>query len=410
MKILLTSHPGYGHFTPMANFGKILMRRGHEIAFASAACFRDNIKNNGFIPFSVGIDWSESCIENTFENYRQLSLKDRSEFIINILYNISPRVKVPELLKVIDKWHPDIIVHSSYEWSGALAAEIRDIPHAMISTSVRLPDSINNAVYLKYYQDIRAHFNLPVDKEFKKLREWLELSFMHSQWCIPGYKPHATEYFIYPEIYGSFEKGSLPERMAYMPEQPMIYATLGTVFYENPHILRAILEAFRNLDLNLVMTLGPGRDPDAFGKQPDNIFLTSFIPQSLVLEKAAGCINHGGGGTVIDSILKMVPQLLLPIHAEGGINSTVCQMHKLAHSLPSELLIKDRYGLNIIDINRVITDHIYNAVKKLMEFQNGLHFNLQKFHQSLRTLPDIGAAVYLIEDLVRERQPIFVNN
>lgn len=406
--MLLTSHPGFGHFNPLARFGNFLLKRGHDVAFATAKSFEPHIQRNQFTAFPAGIDWAESHIAETFPEFRNLAPEDWTVWIADLLWNISPKAKVPDLIKIIETWKPDIIIHSGYEWAGALAAEIKNLPHAAVSIAARIPANIAHMVYARNYRDVRRHFKLPPDEERRELIRWLELSFMPPGWAIPGYETHPAEHFIYPAIYGPPDNDPPPSWLDELPSQPIIYATLGTVFNEYPNIFEAMIQAFYQMDLNLILALGPGHDPAHYGKQPPNIRIESFVHQSSVLQKATACINHGGVSTLFDAILKGVPQLLLPLGADQAVNTMICRMLGLAHLLPPELMRKDATHMNVVNPQALTRDHIICAVKELLGSQQRYRTALEKFHRKLSALPDIAQAIDLVERLAVEKKPITV--
>jgi MGT family glycosyltransferase len=105
------------------------------------------------------------------------------------------------------------------------------------------------------------------------------------------------------------------------PEQPLVWVTFGTVWNEDLSLFSMVVEAARELPVRVVVTLGPGHDPDELGKQPANVRVADFIPQEQLLPKCSAVVCHAGSGTFLASLSAAVPQLLLPLAADQFLNA-----------------------------------------------------------------------------------------
>jgi UDP:flavonoid glycosyltransferase YjiC (YdhE family) len=85
--------------------------------------------------------------------------------------------------------------------------------------------------------------------------------------------------------------------------------------------LTLLLNALAPLPLELVVTVGGHRDPHAFGPQPSNVTIDSFVPQMAVLPHASAVVSHGGSGTVLAALGLGLPQICLPYFADQPINA-----------------------------------------------------------------------------------------
>jgi MGT family glycosyltransferase len=111
--------------------------------------------------------------------------------------------------------------------------------------------------------------------------------------------------------------------------EPLVYITFGTVFNHELTLFATALEAARDLDVRVVVTLGPGHDPDALGPQPPNVTVAEFIPQAELLPACVAVVSHAGSGTFLAALAAGVPQVLLPqaadqfLNAEAGVRGGV---------------------------------------------------------------------------------------
>jgi MGT family glycosyltransferase len=102
--------------------------------------------------------------------------------------------------------------------------------------------------------------------------------------------------------------------------RPLVYVTFGTVF-ANAANIAAALEAVRELDVRVIVTVGPGGDPDALGPQPDNVTLVRYVPQMRLLPHCDLVVSHAGSGTFLASMGLGLPQLCLPQAADQFLNA-----------------------------------------------------------------------------------------
>jgi len=100
-----------------------------------------------------------------------------------------------------------------------------------------------------------------------------------------------------------------------------VYLTLGTVQNHAP-ILRPALEALSAMPARILATVGPDGDPGALGRQPSNVAVERWVPQSQVLEHCHAVASHAGSGTFLGALAAGLPQLCLPQAADQFRNTT----------------------------------------------------------------------------------------
>ena len=89
-------------------------------------------------------------------------------------------------------------------------------------------------------------------------------------------------------------------------------------FYEN------CVEAFRDSDCQVVVSVGKDTDISAFENVPEHIQLHSFVDQVAVLEKADVFVSHCGMNSASESLYFGVPLVLFPQTTEqGGVANRV---------------------------------------------------------------------------------------
>ena len=106
--------------------------------------------------------------------------------------------------------------------------------------------------------------------------------------------------------------------------RPLIYLTFGTVFNTTDGPFRHALDGLAALHARVLVTVGPGGDPDAFGPQPDHVTVTRYVPQTVLLPRCALVVSHAGSGTFLAALDHGLPQLCLPQAADQFGNARQC--------------------------------------------------------------------------------------
>jgi UDP:flavonoid glycosyltransferase YjiC (YdhE family) len=103
-------------------------------------------------------------------------------------------------------------------------------------------------------------------------------------------------------------------------DRPLVYVTFGT---EIPGLapIGAVVEAIGRFDVDAVLTVGTRLDPARIGDPPPNVRVERYVPQRLLLSRAAMLVSHAGSGAVLGAAAAGIPQLCLPVGADQFENA-----------------------------------------------------------------------------------------
>ena len=98
--------------------------------------------------------------------------------------------------------------------------------------------------------------------------------------------------------------------------RPTVLVTLGTVV-RDVALLRAVLEQVLAAgDVDAVVTTPPGADLGPLDADPERVRAVGFAPLARLLPGVAAVVGLGGAGTVLASLRRGVPLVLVPVMAE----------------------------------------------------------------------------------------------
>ncbi len=450
MRFLLTCVPGLGHFNPLVPLARALEKSGHTVAVATAPAFADAVTAAGLDFVPAGMDWDERRLLETLPELCGIAKMSRGEWMMNHLFlDRSPRRMIVDLLKIIPAWRPDMIIAGSFEYGGPIAAEKSGLPYANANYTVRWNRWILKHAVGRSIARIRKHFGMPADSASQTFGRYLDLCFAPPSWTFEGallrpalthlvstnvlssdlplkqrlwglralllqrifarsLRKHPEHSAIGPTTHfigdadGPGEQ-SAPEWLRDMPRQPTVFVSLGTVLSaEYPEVFDSILSGLRDHPINLIMTMGGKDDPSRFGAQPPNVRIVSFIAQDqlqMLLPHVDLCINHAGYGSVMDSLRRGIPLVLLPLVSDAPMNTQMCLSTGVAPDLPAAVWGLSPKGLPVIRPERLTPAIIREAAMKALhdpEYRNCAH----AIRNELSKRPGFQQAVRLLEQVV----------
>lgn len=102
----------------------------------------------------------------------------------------------------------------------------------------------------------------------------------------------------------------------HLADQPLIYASLGTLQNRNWAVFEAIAAACQNLEAQLVISLGNPKQQVSDLKLPGSPLVVAYAPHQQIIQRSSLVITHAGLNTVIGSLSAGVPMVAIPITNE----------------------------------------------------------------------------------------------
>ncbi|MFI6264603.1 macrolide family glycosyltransferase [Micromonospora sp. NPDC051006] len=313
----------HGHINPTLPVVAELVRRGHAVTYHAAPAYADEVAATGARVLRYSGD--------------DLPLAGPPTPVTLLTQLVRTAVRVlPGVLDDLRGTRPDLIVHDSLCPWGPVAGSELDVPAAssfttfafnrqvrspthgsweLLAAAAALPR--HTVAYLRSRWELRRRYDtgaLPL-VDLANIRQPLNLVYTSR-----AFHPAADSFDRSYRFVGA-SIGARPVDSSFPVDQlrdPVLYASLGTVFEAGPRLLRSFAEALAPLGGTVIVSTGH-TDPAALGALPANVIAHRSVPQPEVLARAALFITHGGVNSVNEALYAGVPMLVIPQGADQSL-------------------------------------------------------------------------------------------
>ena len=212
-------------------------------------------------------------------------------------------------------WGPGIVISEITELAGREVACATGALYATHGFGTHVPGT--SALAAVMFDHVSAELGTPNRRHAFETGLYIDP-------CPPGLQPpefgEMEVRSIRPGHGGIAPDERLPPQFLDLPERPLVYLTLGTVF-NDPELARTVLDAIQDLPISIAVTTGPGIDPALLGRRPANVAAAPFVAQALLLPLASAVVSHTGSGTMLGALAAGLPQVCLPRGADQFANA-----------------------------------------------------------------------------------------
>jgi len=392
MRVLFTCFPQFGHFLPLTPIARAMAEAGHDVAFATASHLRPVVEAAGFRWIRAGIEDDDPEMVDAQIRLRELRGVEFTRFVFEHIFGgIRARRMVPDLLALAETWRPDLFIRDSSEFGTLVAAELLDIPHGTVEVFAAGARPRATAPVYEPLQRLRASFGL-TERDIQGLMDqYLVLMPFPPRLTTVGDPIAPTTHHVRVLPFDTGDS-ALPTWIEGIGSRPLVYVSLGTVFSERRglEIFPRLLAGLRNVDAEIVLTVGRDLDAAAFGPQAPHIHIETYLPLGALLPRCSLVLFHGGSGTLAHVVANGLPMVILPFGADQPDNATRCAELGASRTLDAEHLTPEHIREVVLDV--LHTPSYRQAAERLRD--------------EFDALPGPAYAVELLERLAKERTPI----
>jgi MGT family glycosyltransferase len=321
MRILWFCIPAYGHTNPTIEVVRELTRRGHEVRYYSFEEFREKIEGAGadFVACDAYLPAIDAKSERRL---RKVSTTEMSVQSFRAVAALDPVIS-----QDVASWRPDVLVTDSACFWGKLAALKFDLPWVCSTTTFAFNG--DSSKYMSQSASEIADMVLGLPRMNREIRKLRDLGYhVKSALDIVQNKPDdntivytsrtfqpCSETFdaAHYRFVGPSVRDVEPQSKA---GRPLVFASLGTVINDRPGFYRALIEALRDEDVDLLISCGKAFDPACLGEIPANVRVEHYVDQMEVLSRTSLFVTHCGMNSASEGMWMAVPELLFPLTGE----------------------------------------------------------------------------------------------
>jgi len=316
MRVLFTASPLVGHVFPMLTLMHAARDAGHEVVVATGADMAPDVARRGFTTWTVGPGFAEGAAELARAEAVPAASHDEQlgRDAVHLFARPSAR-RARDLIPRAAAWRPDIVISEITELAGREAAFATGALAVTHGFGTHVPGTRVLAGVM--FDHLSSALATPNRRRAFETGVYVDP-------CPPGLQSaELGEMDVWPVRPGAGQVGPgdrLPRQFLGLPDRPLVYLTLGTVF-NDPELVRSTLDAVQDLPISIAVTTGPGTDPSILGPRPANVAAAAFVPQALVLPRASAVVSHTGSGTMLGALASGLPQVCLPRGADQFANA-----------------------------------------------------------------------------------------
>jgi UDP:flavonoid glycosyltransferase YjiC (YdhE family) len=385
VRILFTFCGGTGHFLPLAPIARAAEAAGHTVAVAAQPRMLPTVEVAGFTAYDTG--GNTLLATNERQPLVELDAEREAREVRDSFAGAIARERAAAILALCDEWQPDLLVCDEMDFGGVVIAERLGLPHVTV-LCLGSRSLVPTSLIAEPLNTLRAEHGLPPDPDLEMRHRYLVLSPFPPGYVDPAFPLPPTTHtlrLIAPELPGESE----PAWLAQLPDRRTVYVTLGTIFsLESGDLFERVLAGVRELDINVVVTVGKDLDPQDLGPQPANVRVERYISQLLLLPHCSLVVSHAGAGSVVGALAHGLPMILIPLGADQPLNAARCE---------------DIHVARVLDALRATPDDVRDAVSTVLE-DPVYRLNAERIRDEIAALPGPEHAVALLEHLELERR------
>lgn len=319
VKVLVTSVPSTGHIHPMMPLVLGLQRAGHDVAWATGPGAKATIEAFGIPVHTSGAAPAVSSTGTVLMSTSDLGglpARERRAVGFGRRFGAVAVAMYADLAPIVDRFHPDLILHEMAELAAAPIAAAREIPHITFAFSGAPSETMLGGI-VEAVAELWSAEGLAVPFDAGLYSHLYLHRFPPAFGLVPSSE---NVRFVRPV---GFDGSATAEKPRWLDslgsDRPAVYLTLGTVV-SGPDHWRKIFAAVASIEVDVIATTG-SQDPAEIGLVPSNVRVERYVPQSFILGRVAAMISHGGAGTLLAGASQGLPQICIPMGADQWENA-----------------------------------------------------------------------------------------
>lgn len=336
-RLLVSCFPGHGHLNPLLPLATACRRAGWEVLVSTGPDLVPVAERHGLAAIATGLSSSdtETALLTARPDIGRLPHANRMQAVLPALFvDVAARSRIRELTALLDRWRPDVVLHDVTEFAAPIAAIRAGIPHVAHGVSLVGPSPSLIAALRPAVDRLAAEHGIHAGLDRLCAAPYLDI-------CPPLLRGAEGNVFdpvvpVRSQAAAAAPGEHLPAELDALPCPRTVHVTLGTVVNNAPGLLETVVAGVVGQPVNVVVTVGPDRDPAALGPLPRSVLAARYLPHSLLLPRCSAVVCHAGAGTLLATLARGLPAVLVPVAAEQARNAELAAAAGTAVVVPAE--------------------------------------------------------------------------
>src|SRR5829696_5177759 len=170
MRILMTTIKGEGHLRPLLPFADAFRDLGHDVVIAIPESATGSVLDAGHEAWALP-QAPDAEIAAVSARARTAVPDEANRIVVGELFaGTHARAAMPGVMAAVAEWLPDVILHESCEFAGALTAERGGLPSIRVAVHHAALEEMIARLAAHDVDGLRAQHDLAPDAEGERLR------------------------------------------------------------------------------------------------------------------------------------------------------------------------------------------------------------------------------------------------
>jgi UDP:flavonoid glycosyltransferase YjiC (YdhE family) len=334
IRALFTCCPALGHLYPLLPLARALRDQGATVAFLAAPALASAVTAEGYAFIQAGPGMDELLRAGRDRGLRMADTPPDQAMrkVMPLFADVRVDLALDDAVAAARAWDPCLIVSEHADFVGPIMARVLGVPQITVGVSPgHLPEwlTLASAAVAKHY--VRLGFTPPANAG---LYDRLYLDMCPPSLQQPAFIRPSQTMRLRPEPFGRGAADGTSARPVFpgRPDRPLVVVTMGTIFGK-PELLRAAVAGLADMDVSVLVTVGPDGDPAAVAADPARVRVERFIPLDTALRGCDLAVTHGGAGTTLAALARGIPMVVLPQSGDQFVNAALAVGAGVAESI-----------------------------------------------------------------------------
>lgn len=301
MRVLFTTAPLFGHFSPLVPLAWACRAAGHDVLMVTSEHFVPTVRAAGLAASSAGQGMGVGELAST----DPANGIDDDRYAHGVVFAEMAARNLAETCAIVRTWQPDIVVSERAELSGPIAAAMHRLP--LVEFQWGVPE----------LAEYRAAADMVLRAELVRLGlpGLPQPDVILNPWPSRLRMPHAHGHIGVRHV--PYEGGvSIAGWMLDTGGAPRVCVTLGTVIPRvapvTMSLLAATTETLMGQGWDVVIAVDDDLAAILRPSLPADVLHCGRVALSQMVRTSSVLVHHGGQGTSLTSLAAGCPQVVLP--------------------------------------------------------------------------------------------------